>query len=320
MASPALPHRNRPLKVGLHLPVTYDWPTTLAMAERAAAVGFDSLWMPDHLYMLRSQLWITAGRPVPPGVENDPPAGAWDNWSCLTALAMACPTVEIGTLVCCTGFRNPALIAKIADTVDAITGGRLILGLGAGDVEFEHHAFGFPFDHIVSRFEEALQIITTLLRGEVSDFQGTYYQTHGAKLEPRGPRPQGPPILIGTLATGKRMLRLTAQYADLWNGWFGYGRSWPDTYPPLREAVDAACMRHGRDPATLQRTIGVRVTPLGDQIAGGVEPLTGTPEQIADAIRTYARDGISHMQIWLVPNDLRGVEAFAPVLEALDRE
>jgi hypothetical protein len=84
-------------------------------------------------------------------------------------------------------------------------------------------------------------------------------------------------------------------------------------------ALDAACVRHDRDPATLQRTIAVRVTPLGDTVVGGVEPLTGAPEQIADAIREYARSGVSHMQIWLVPNDVRGVEAFAPVLEELDR-
>ncbi len=311
--------RRRPLKVGLHLPVTYPWPRTLAMAQRAAAVGFDSLWMPDHFLMLRSQLWLTAGRPVPPGVENDPPAGAWDAWSMLTALAASIPRVEIGTLVACTGFRNPALLAKIADTVDGISGGRLILGLGAGDVEYEHRAFGFPFDHAVSRFEEALQIIRPLLRGEESTFHGQYHHTEGAFLEPRGPRPQGPPILIGTLATGKRMLRLTAQHADMWNGWLGYGRNDPDMLPPLRDAIDAACVQHGRDPATLGRTIAVRVTPLGDAIAGGVEPLTGTPQQIADAIRAYARGGISHMQIWLVPNDIRGVEAFAPVLEELDK-
>ncbi len=311
--------RKRPLQIGLHLPNAYPWEETLAMARLAAAVGFDSLWLPDHLYVKRAELWITAGRPVPPGVEDQPPAGAWETWTLLTALAMAVPEVQLGTLVTCTNFRNPALVAKMAATLDAISGGRLILGLGSGDVAFEHRAFGFPFDHAVSRFEEALQVITTLLRTGYCDFHGQFYDVHELTLEPRGPRPNGPPILIGTLATGKRMLRLTAQYADLWNGWLGYGRSWPDVLPPLRDAIDAACIAHGREPRTLGRTIAVRVALLGQEIAGGVEPLVGTPQQIAEAIRTYARGGISHMQIWLVPNDRAGIEAFAPVLEELDR-
>ncbi len=311
--------RKRPLKIGLHLSIADRWEDILAMAQLAAAVGFDSLWMGDHLHMKREQLWITAGRPVPPEVAAAPPMGAWESWSLISALAMAIPHVELGTLVTCTGFRNPALLAKIVETVDTISGGRLILGLGAGDVAFEHQEYGFPFDHAVSRFEEALHIITALLREGYCDFQGQYYQMHEAVLEPRGPRPNGPPILIGTLATGKRMLRLTAQYADLWNGWLGHGRSWPDVLPPLREAIDAACVQYGRDPATLQRTVVARVALLGETVIGGVEPLAGTDREIADAIRTYARGGVSHMQVWLQPNDLRGIEAFAAVLEDLDR-
>jgi alkanesulfonate monooxygenase SsuD/methylene tetrahydromethanopterin reductase-like flavin-dependent oxidoreductase (luciferase family) len=309
----------RPLKIGMHLPITDPWDATLAMAQRAAAVGFDSLWLPDHLSLKRDQLWITAGRPVPPGVELEPPAGAWETWTMLSALATAVPNVELGTLVACTGFRNPALLAKMAETLDAISGGRLILGLGSGDVAHEFHAFGFPFDHAVSRFEEALQIITSLLREGYCDFHGTYYEVNDLTLEPRGPRPNGPPILIGTLLTGKRMLRLTTQYADLWNGFLCYGRNWPDVLPPIRDAIDAACVQHGRDPATLGRTAGVRVAVLGEQITGGVEPLEGTPEQIADAFREYARCGISHVQVWLSPRTLAGIEAFAPVLEELDR-
>ncbi len=98
-----------------------------------------------------------------------------------------------------------------------------------------------------------------------------------------------------------------------------YDRNWPDVLPPLREAIDAACIRYGRDPATLGRTLGLRVAVLGEQIAGGVEPLEGTPEQIADALREFARGGVSHVQIWLTPRTLAGIEAFAPVLAELDR-
>ncbi|HEX6737897.1 MAG TPA: LLM class flavin-dependent oxidoreductase, partial [Vicinamibacteria bacterium] len=304
--------RARPLKVGLHLPNAAPWADTLAMARRAAEVGFDSLWLPDHLYTRRAELWITAGRPVPPDVEHQPPAGAWETWTLLAALAQAVPRLELGTLVACTHFRNPALLAKMAETLDAVSGGRLILGLGAGDVAFEHRAFGFPFDRAVGRFEEALRIIAALLRTGHCDFHGRYYEVTDLALEPRGPRATGPPILIGTLATGRRMLRLAAQYADLWNGWLGYGRSWPDTLPPLRAAVDAACLAWGRDPATLGRTVAVRVALLGQEVGGGVEPLAGTAHEIAAAMRAYARGGVSHLQVWLVPNDLAGVEAFAP--------
>ena len=311
--------RKRPLKVGLQLPIGGPWESILAMARLAEEVGFDSLWLPDHLVLKHDQLWITAGRPVPPGVESEPLVGVWETWTMLSALAMAVPRVELGTQVTCTGFRNPALLAKMAETVDAMSGGRLILGLGSGDVAHEHHAFGFPFDHAVGRFEEALQIITALLREGYCDYHGTYYTVSDLTLEPRGPRPQGPPILIGTLLTGKRMLRLTAQHADLWNGYLCYGRNWPDAYPPIRDAIDAVCIAHGRDPATLTRTLTVRVSLLDEPIAGGVEPLEGSPQQIANAFREYARMGVSHMPIWLVPRSLAGIEAFAPVLEELDK-
>ncbi len=277
--------------------------TTVRVAQQAEKLGFDSVWLYDHFHTV----------PTP---EQET---VFECWMCTAALARDTKTIRIGQLVTCNSYRNPALLAKMAETLDAISGGRLILGLGSGDVAHEFHAFGFPFDHAVSRFEEALQIITTLLRTGYCDFHGAYYAVNDLTLEPRGPRPNGPPILIGTLLTGKRMLRLTTQYADLWNGFVGYGRNWPDVLPPLREAIDAACVQHGRDPATLGRTAGVRVALLGEQIAGGVEPLEGTPTQIADALRDYARNGVSHVQIWLTPRTLAGIEAFAPVLEELDR-
>ncbi len=114
-----------------------------------------------------------------------------------------------------TKFRNPAILAKMAATLDAISGGRLILGLGAGWHAPEFEAFGIPFDHRVDRFEEALQIIVPLLHTGQVDFQGRYYRTPNCELRPRGPRASGPQILIG--AAGPRMLRLAARYADAWN-------------------------------------------------------------------------------------------------------
>lgn len=275
----------RPLKVGACIPVVEDemdgdssrGADVLAMARMAEAVGFDSVWVPDHL------LIHDAGRD---------PQGAWECSALLGALAVATSRVDIGTLVIATSFRNPTLVAKIADTVDELSGGRLILGLGTGRHEPEHQSFGYPFDHQVERFAEALEVIVPLLREGHIDFDGAYYAASGCELRPRGPRPGGPPILIGALGTGPRMLQLTARYADLWNGWLTWGRSWPDAIPPIREKIDAACEAAGRDPATLGRTVAILVEVPGQRArlvstspTGSGEPLTGSPETIAEALR-----------------------------------
>jgi probable F420-dependent oxidoreductase len=318
---PCLP-RNRPLKVGLFLPNaegmmdrdTPGWTDLLAIARRAEAVGFDSVWVLDHLLV---RLWLS-------GREGDL-VGCWECWSLLAALAAATERVGLGTLVSCTGYRNPALVAKMADTVDEISGGRLILGLGAGWHEPEYRAFGYPFDHRVSRFEEALQIIATLLREGRIDFEGRYFSARECELRPRGPRPGGPPILVG--AHGERMLRLVARFADAWNAdWF----SSPDQVPAVRNQVDAACAAVGRDPATLERTLAVKVDAPGwrgrvgeswstDMRAANSPPASGSPEELAAVLRGFAGEGITHVQVWLEPNSLAGIEAFTPVLELLDR-
>ena len=214
----------------------------------------------------------------------------------------------------------------MADTLDELSGGRFILGLGTGRHEPEHRAFGYPFHRQVDRFAEALEVITTLLRDGRLDFEGTYYHARDCELRPRGPRPGGPPIPIGALGAGPRMLDLTARYADLWNGWLVWSRSWPDTIPPLRERIDAACVAAGRSPATLGRTVALlaRVPGLQARLVstapdGGGDPLQGSAEEIAEALRGFAREGIDEVQIIHSPNTVQGIEGFAPVLEALDR-
>ncbi|MFN8526513.1 MAG: LLM class flavin-dependent oxidoreductase [Chloroflexota bacterium] len=316
--SESIPARRRPLKVGLFLPMNegqHDgkdprWADFLAMAQMAEAVGFDSVWLPDHL--------INKADPANP-------RGPWECWSVLSALAAATKRVELGTAVICTGFRGPSLLAKMAETVDEISGGRLILGMGAGYHEPEYQAFGVPYDHRASRFEEALTIIHTLLRKGEIDFEGTYYSARECELRPRGPRAGEIPILIGT--RGERMLRLTAKYADMWNAWLVFGKSRADQVRPLRDMVDAACRDVGRNPATLERNIGVLVSPVGRtgqplgaaRIVEGVEALTGSPAEIAEGLRAFAGEGVAHVQVYLNPSTTAGVEAFAPVLAELDR-
>src|SRR5438105_1394759 len=142
-----------------------------AMAQAAEQVGFDSLWLADHLIFRF------------PGQEEK---GTWEAFTMLGALAAVTRRIVLGPLVACTSFREPALLAKMADTLDMISEGRFILGLGAGWHQPEYEAFGYPFDHLASRFEEALQIIVPLLREGHVDFQGHYYQVHNCVLRPRG--------------------------------------------------------------------------------------------------------------------------------------
>jgi alkanesulfonate monooxygenase SsuD/methylene tetrahydromethanopterin reductase-like flavin-dependent oxidoreductase (luciferase family) len=317
----------RRMKIGLAIPLlegrldghTPKWNQILALSQLAEDVGFDSLWLADHF------LFRFGGKF---GLKWQ--VGSWDCWSILSALAAATTRIELGTLVTCATFRNPALLAKMADSVDDISGGRLILGLGAGYHEPEYRALGLPYDHRVSRFEEAITIISTLLREGKIDFQGSYYSARECELRPRGPRPGGPLLLVGS--TSPRMLRLTARLADLWNGWLVFGRSDPREVPPLRALVDAACHEVGRQPQTLGRTLAVLVAPSGKLTASshlqglllrgiGIvpEPLAGSPEDIAGALRSFADEGITHLQINLTLTSLAEVEAFGAVLQALDR-
>jgi probable F420-dependent oxidoreductase len=299
----------RSFKVGVLLPTieggmareTPRWADLVAMAGRCEAIGFDSIWIVDHFYYHMPR--------------RETQAGVWECWSLLAALAATTTRVELGTLVLCTGFRNPALTAKMADTVEEISGGRLILGLGAGWNEPEFRAFGYPFDHRVSRFEEALTIIHGLLKEGRVDFVGKYHEARECELRPRGPRPQGPPIMIGS--SSPRMLGLTARYADQWNIF----HTSAEILAERRELVDAACHEADRDPATLTRTASVRVNVLGrtSRQGSGIPPLQGTNEEIAAGLLAYVRAGAEHIQLIPDPSTVAGIEALAPILELLDK-
>jgi alkanesulfonate monooxygenase SsuD/methylene tetrahydromethanopterin reductase-like flavin-dependent oxidoreductase (luciferase family) len=305
----------RPLRVGLFLTPWIEadtggvppWSDVLARARFAEQAGFDSIWVSDHLL-------------IEP--EREPRIGGWEGWSLIAALAASVPRVEIGALVMCLLWRNPALMAKMADTVEEISGGRLILGVGAGWHEPEFRAFGYPFDRRIDRFAEALAILRPLLRDGRVDFRGQHYAARDCELRPRGPRPGGPPVMIGALANRPRVLRLAAEYADVWNAWLAWEDNSPAAIPPLREAVDAACRAAGRDPATLKRSVSTQIDYPGGRRSRGVgaRPLTGTPEELADVLRGFAREGIADVQIVLNPNTLASVERFAPTLAILDGE
>ena len=302
--------RNRPLKVGLILPdteremggETARWSELADMARMAEDLGFDSIWNADHL------IYRFPGKEV---------QGPWESWSLLAALAAVTTRVEIGPLVSCTSFRNPALLAKIADTVDEVSGGRLVLGLGAGWHEPEYIAFDYPFDHRVSRFAEAIAIIHGLLRNGHVDFEGTYYSAIDCELRPRGPRADGPPIMIGS--TAPRMLSLLARYGDIWNAW---ARKTLEELAEDRQKVDAAMEEAGRDPATVERTVSLLVdlptaTGRPSEEKMGLKPRE--PEELAAHLASYAHAGISHVQLMLDPNTPAGIEWAARSVELLDR-
>jgi probable F420-dependent oxidoreductase len=292
------------------------WSDLKMIAQHAEAVGFDSLWLCDHLLY---DFGAVAG------MSGVPPWGMWECWSMLSSVAAVTTRIELGSFVSCTSFRNPTLLAKMADTVDEISGGRLILGLGAGYHETEFRAFGYPFDHRVGRFEEALQIIHALLRKGEIDFHGKYYDAARCELRPRGPRRRGPPILIG--AFQPRTLRLAAQYADYWSGAFV---NQAERLAPAREAVDAACIKVGRDPKTLQRTSLILVDlpggytrPYADALhrfrSGWASLPIDRTDDFAELLRAFAREGVNLVHIWPEPNTLATIDTLAPVLELLDR-
>jgi alkanesulfonate monooxygenase SsuD/methylene tetrahydromethanopterin reductase-like flavin-dependent oxidoreductase (luciferase family) len=248
----------------------------------AEAAGLDSVWVFDHL------LFRFDGKTT----------GLHECWTILGALAGVTSRVRLGTIVMCTGFRNPALLAKMAGTLDHVSDGRLILGIGCGWHDPEYEAFGYPTDHKVSRFEESLGIIASMIRQGRVDFDGRFVTARDAVLEP----PARPDLSILIAAKRPRMMELTARHADAWNmAWFGL----PDErLAKLRGDLHEACERVGRDPATVLDTVGVIVS-YPDRMWPTFEPstpaLSGTPAEVADGLAAHAAEGADHLIVVLEP-------------------
>ena len=285
------------MKVGLVMPQSPQdgagdsWAEIAGIARQAEAGGVDSLWLYDHL-LHRS--------------DDGTEVGMHEAWTLLSAVAAVTERVELGTLVVATSFRPAGLLAKMAVTVDEVSGGRLILGLGCGWHEPEYRAFGYPFDHRVGRFEECLRILVPLVHGERVTFEGEWNRVEDAVLLPP-PRRPGMPILIA--AKGERMLRLTARYADAWQtAWFGL----PDErFTERHDGLLAACAAEGRDPATVELTVGVDVSTTSE---GAHLPLDA--QAIADGLAVWADVGIGHLQIGM---PLTTPETVDVVLEGIRR-
>jgi alkanesulfonate monooxygenase SsuD/methylene tetrahydromethanopterin reductase-like flavin-dependent oxidoreductase (luciferase family) len=294
------------MKVGVILPLgaqgkkhivpPYSEIRELALATETE--GLDSAWVYDHLiYRFDEQLTT----------------GVQEAWTVLTGLAEVTDRVELGCLVFCVPFRNPALLAKMAVTLDDVADGRLILGLGAGWHKPEFDAFGYTFDHLASRFDEALQIIVPLVKTGTVDFTGHYYAAPNCELIPK-PREGGIPVLIASHKP--RMLQLTARYADQWNtAWLGHVEALAERRDPLV----AACTELGRDPNTLEITVGVNVKfpELGIELEE-IDPaktIAGSVDDVAAAIRAYAGAGVGHLVCALEPLTTESVALLARAAE-----
>ena len=283
------------MRIGVTLPLdqgdTVDGhvPTfaeSVAFARHGEAVGLDSVWAFDHLLFR---------------FPDQPEEGVREAWTSLAALAALVPRVELGTLVMCSSFRNPGVMAKMAATLDDLSGGRLMLGLGSGWHDPEYTAFGIPTDHRVGRFAEDLEITARLLRGERVTYAGRWRQTDDAVLMP--PPERRVPILVA--AKGERMLHLTARWADAWNtAWFGRV---DDRLRRRLAGLDAACAAVGRDPGTVRRTIGVRLHDSGSAVD---DPIGITTDAIGLAafFDELASLGVDDALVWSISKSLASVE------------
>lgn len=297
------------MKIGVILPAadgdggggTPGWPAIRSFALAAERLGLDSVWMYDHFF----------NQPEYGKIE-----GQHEAWTIVSAVAAVTERVEIGTLVMCSSFRSPGLLAKMATTFDEVSGGRLILGIGAGWHDPEYQAFGFPTDHRVDRFDEALQIVVPLLRGETVSFEGRYHEAHGAVIAP--PPARAIPVLVA--AFGARMLRLTARHADAWNtAWYGA----PDDR--LREALrsfDEALALEGRDGSDVARTVGmtVRDPDHGQGKDDGEDSsFNGSVDELAEAIGAYEALGIDLLIVLLEPMTEASLDRLSEALASSSR-
>ena len=296
----------RPLRVGVQLPEVervVRWPEYLAIARAAEEVGFDSIWLGDHL------LYVD---------QSGSDRGPWDAFTMLAALAVATERVTLGPLVACLAFHPPGMIARMAAAIDEISGGRFVLGVGSGWNETEFRAFGFPFDHLASRFLESFEIVRRLLDGERVSLEGEYWEVEDAVLLPSPARRV--PLMLGS--RGPRQLAATLPYVDSWNTWYtGFGNT-AAGFATLNDVISEAAGEAGREPSEIERSACVLVAFQSRSIerphTEEGPPLVGDAEHMARELRAYAEAGADELILVLDPITGETVRRCARVLELLD--
>lgn len=301
----------RPCKIGVQLPEVerfVPWPELIGMARAAEAVGFDSIWLGDHLLY-----------DLPDGTARGP----WEVFTSMAALAAVTTRVQIGSLVASLGFHEPAMLAKMAATVDAISGGRLILGVGAGWNQREYNAFGIAYDHRVDRFEEAFGLVRRLLAGETVTHTGTYYTLDRCLVDPPPARPGGPLLMLGS--NSPRMLSIGLPHVDQWNVWWALYGNTPEGFAGVVADVRGHTTAAGRDPDEVEATACVYVQlpggagrAMGDPTMTKMQPLIGSAEQLAEHLSAFAAAGAAHLQLVVDPITQESIEWLGQVLALLD--
>ena len=282
------------MRVGVQLPEVereVRWPECVAMAKAAEEAGLDSIWLGDHLLYR----------------DERGERGPWDVWTQLAALAAVTDRVALGPLVACTAFHRPGILARLAASVDEISGGRLVVALGAGWNETEFRAFDIPFEHRVSRFEEAFEIVRRLLAGEQVTYAGRFHAVDRAVLLP--PPARRPPLMVG--ANGPRMLGIAFPHVDAWNTWYTpYGNT-IEGFAQRNAKVSAAAERAGRDPAEIERSACVLV-----RVGDGVDerPAKAPPVEanaLAQHLRGLAQAGADEAILVVNPITEASIRALA---------
>jgi probable F420-dependent oxidoreductase len=294
----------RPLRVGIQLPEVereVPWREYAAMARAAEASGFDSIWVGDHL-LYRD--------------EDRSERGPRDAWTLLAGLAAITQRVRLGPLVACTAFHPPGVLARMAATVDEVSAGRLVLGLGAGWNETEFRAFGLPFDQRASRFGEALEIVRRLLSGERVTLDGRFHRVQDAVILPRPSR--RPPLMIGSM--GRRVLEMTLPHVEVWNTWYDAFGNTPEGFASLNASVSEVAGRVGRAPDQIERS-GCVLVQIGDEADGrdvDVPPLEGPAGRIAEGLRELAEAGADEAIVVATPITEGSIVALGEVLDLLE--
>jgi probable F420-dependent oxidoreductase len=271
-----------------------------AMTRAAEEVGFDSIWVGDHLLYGE-------------GDRGQAERGPWEAWTLLSALAAATERVTLGPLVACAGFHPPGLLAKMAAAIDEVSGGRFVLGLGAGWNEREFRAFGLPFDRRVARFEESFEIVRGLVAGERVTLDGRFHQAEDAVLLP--PPARRVPLMIGS--NGPRMLAATLPHVDAWNTWYASYGNTPEGFAELNAQISEAAERAGRDPAQIQRSACAYV--VLDREAAEREMEAEAPpieDGVAEHIRALGEAGADEVILVLGPITEESIRALGSAVAA----
>ena len=286
------------MRVGIQLPEVereVRWPEVVAIARAAEDSGLDSIWVGDHL-LYRS--------------DKGPDRGPWEVWTQLAALAVITSRVQLGPLVAATAFHAPGILARMAASVDEVSGGRLVLGLGAGWNEPEFQAFGIPYDRLASRFEEAFEIVRRLIAGERVTFHGRFHSVDDAVLLPRPPRRI--PLMLGS--NGARMLGIALPHVDAWNTWYSWYGNSPEGFASRRLEIDAACRRAGRQPGEVRYSACVLVTAEDGASERPHEVPPVRVEKLASHLRALEAAGADEAILVVDPITERSTRALADAI------